>query len=139
VREFFRTFYAPNNAALVVVGDIDVAQTRKWILQYFGTIPAGSEPPRQDVSEPRQDKEKRFVEVYPRAPRPGLALGYHAPDRDSDAYYALALINQVLAQGPAEGLHRCGERVDELAREHVQRGRAHALHDQPVPRRGNRA
>jgi predicted Zn-dependent peptidase len=106
VREFFKTYYAPNNAALVVVGDIDVARTRTWILEYFGKVAAGPEPPRQDVSEPRQEKEKRFVEVYPRAPRPGLALGYHAPDRHSDAYYALALIDQVLAQGKASRLYQ---------------------------------
>jgi predicted Zn-dependent peptidase len=96
---FFRTHYAPANAALVVVGDIDVAQTRQWIQKYFGNIEGSRPPPGPDVSEPRQTKEKRFTQTYPRAPRPGLALGYHAPGRDTAEYCALAVIDQILAQG----------------------------------------
>jgi zinc protease len=106
VRGFFRSYYGPNNAALVVVGDIDVPRTKEWIHKYFGNISATTPPKPPDISEPRQEKEKRFVEPYPRAPRPGLAVGYHAPPRDSNEYFALALIDQVLAQGRASRLHR---------------------------------
>ena len=106
VQEFFATYYAPNNAALAIVGDIDLDQTKRWVRQYFSDIEPARRPPRPDISEPKQKKEKRFVEIYPRAPRPGLALGYHAPERDSDAYYALGLIDQVLAQGPASRLYQ---------------------------------
>jgi predicted Zn-dependent peptidase len=88
-----------------VVGDIDVARTKSWIEKYFGEIPRGPAPEPPDVSEPRQEREKRLVETYPRAPRPALALGYHAPNRESDAYYALILIDQVLAQGQASRLY----------------------------------
>ncbi len=106
VRAFFRSYYGPNNAAVVVVGDIDVQRTKDWIHKYFGSISAATLAKPPDISEPRQEKEKRFVEPYPRAPRPGLAVGYHAPPRDSNEYFALALIDQVLAQGRASWLHR---------------------------------
>src|SRR5215471_14108812 len=59
VSKFFKTFYAPNNAVLVVVGDFDPAQTMAWVQKYFGGIPSSPLPPRADISEPRQEKEKR--------------------------------------------------------------------------------
>jgi predicted Zn-dependent peptidase len=105
VRRFFEIYYAPNNAVLAVVGDIDVERTRGWIRKYFGAIKPSAQPPAPDISEPRQKEEKRFTDVYPRAPRPGLALGYHAPPRDSQAYYAIGLIDQMLAQGRASRLY----------------------------------
>ena len=106
VESFFRTYYAPNNAVVVVVGDIDVDQTAAWIRQYFGNIPSAPKPQMPDISEPRQEAEKRFVESYPRAPRPGIAVGYQAPDTDSAEYYALGLIDQILAQGNDSRLHQ---------------------------------
>ena len=106
VEQFFDTYYAPNNAALAVVGDIDVAQTTAWIRKYFGDIRAAPQPPRPDVSEPRQQEEQRFVQAYPRAPRPALALGYHAPARTSDEYYALGLIDHILANGRDSRLYQ---------------------------------
>src|SRR5919106_1813173 len=59
VKQFFRTYYAPNNAVLVVTGDIDSKQTLTWIRKYFGGIPSAQLPPQPDISEPRQEKEKR--------------------------------------------------------------------------------
>jgi predicted Zn-dependent peptidase len=103
---FFNTYYTPANAALVVVGDIDVAQTKQWVRKYFDGIASSPAPAAPDISEPRQTKEKRFTERYPRAPRPGLALGYHAPARQTPDYYALALIDQILAQGKDSRLYQ---------------------------------
>src|SRR5687767_8578484 len=54
VERFFRTYYAPNNAALVVVGDFDPAATWQWIERYFAAIPAVPQPAKPDISEPRQ-------------------------------------------------------------------------------------
>jgi zinc protease len=58
-KKFFETYYAPNNAAVVVSGDIDTAQTLNWVKKYFGSIKASALPPRPDISEPRQEQEKR--------------------------------------------------------------------------------
>ena len=57
VQQFFKTYYAPNNAVLVVTGDIDTAQTLAWIRKYFAAIPASKLPPQPDIEEPRQEKE----------------------------------------------------------------------------------
>jgi zinc protease len=105
VRQFFETYYSPNNAAVVVTGDIDTRQTLGWIRQYFGGIPAGTLPARPDVSEPRQEEEKRFSKDDPLATRPALAMAYHVPDRLTPEWYAMGLIDQLLVQGDDSRLH----------------------------------
>ena len=99
VQDFFGTFYAPNNAALAVVGDFDPAEARIWIEQYFGPIAAGPEKPEFDIGEPRQEEEKRSSKVDALAPRPALAFAYHTPERNSPEYWAFGLIDQILVQG----------------------------------------
>jgi zinc protease len=105
VRQFFKTYYAPNNAVLVVTGDIETKQTLAWIRQYFAAIPASKLPPQPDISEPRQDKEKRSNREDPLVNRPALALGYHHPPRDTPEFYAMGLIDQLLVQGRDSRLH----------------------------------
>ncbi|MBK5256984.1 MAG: insulinase family protein [Vicinamibacteria bacterium] len=105
-KSFFETYYSPNNAALVVSGDIDPAQTLAWIKKYFGSIKAVTLPPSADISEPRQEKEKRAVKHYPEAPRPALAVAYHAPGRMTPEYFAMGLIDQILLQGKDSRLHQ---------------------------------
>jgi zinc protease len=99
VEKFFRTYYAPNNAALVVVGDFDPAATWQWIERYFAGIPAVPQPAKPDISEPRQEKERRKSRMSERAPRPALAVGYHLPERYTPDWYAFGLIDQLLGQG----------------------------------------
>jgi len=99
VSSFFDTFYAPNNAAIAVVGDIDIAQTKAWIETYFGSIPAATLPPEPDISEPRQEAEKYFMKNDSLANKPALALAYHMPERNTPEYYAMGLLDQILIQG----------------------------------------
>ena len=99
VASFFKTFYAPNNAVLVVVGDFDPAATKAWVEKYFSAIPASQLPAKADISEPRQEKEKRATKPDKLATRPALAVGYHAPKQNTSEYYALGLIDQILVQG----------------------------------------
>ncbi|HSK21046.1 MAG TPA: pitrilysin family protein [Longimicrobiales bacterium] len=106
VQSFFRQYYAPNNAVLVVVGDFDPQQTMAWIRQYFGPIPAVELEPKPDITEPRQTEEKQAVKQDPLANRPALALGYHMPAKDTPEYYAMALIDQILAQGRDSRLYQ---------------------------------
>lgn len=96
---FFQTYYAPSNAALVVTGDFDPAQVKGWIARYFGTIPSRPVPSLPDLAEPRQEAEKRATRADPLAPRPGLAIAYHVPPRNTPEWYAFGLLDQVLAQG----------------------------------------
>ncbi|MFL5619836.1 MAG: M16 family metallopeptidase [Gemmatimonadaceae bacterium] len=104
--EFFHTYYAPNNAVLVVTGDIDVAATRSWITEYFGGIPSAEVPRKPDLTEPRQTAEKRFTRVDSLATRPALGVAYHVPDRFTPEWYAFGLIDQLLAQGRDSRLYQ---------------------------------
>jgi predicted Zn-dependent peptidase len=106
ITKFFKTFYAPNNAVLVVVGDFDPAQALTWIRKYFEAIPAAQLPPKADISEPRQEKEKRATKPDKLATRPALAVGYHTPKRNTPEYYAMGLLDQILVQGKDSRLYQ---------------------------------
>ena len=99
VTRFFKTYYAPNNAVLVVVGDFDPEKTKAWIKKSFESIPPSQLPPKADISEPRQEKERRASKDDKLATRPALAVGYHAPERNTPEYYAMGLLDQILVQG----------------------------------------
>ena len=71
--QVLQTYYAPNNAALVVTGDIDPAQTLAWIEEYFGAIPSAPVPPQPDVTSRARTQEKRVNHDDPLATRPALA------------------------------------------------------------------
>jgi predicted Zn-dependent peptidase len=98
-RAFNKTFYSPNNAVLSVVGDYDPAQTKQWIEKYFAAIPQAQLPPPADLAEPRQTKEKRASRVDQLATRPALGVAYHVPARWTADWFAMGLIDQILAQG----------------------------------------
>jgi len=98
-KEFEQTFYAPNNAALALVGDFDEDQAKKWIEKYFGAIPPSKLPEKPDLSEPRQEAEKRFTKVDKLAEKPALAIAYHMPERLTPEHYAMVLLDQILLQG----------------------------------------
>ena len=99
VNSFFKTFYAPNNAALAVVGDFEIEDAKKWIAQYFDSIPSATLPQQPDISEPRQDQEKRKVKEDKLANKPAIAVAYKMPNRGTPEYYAMGLIDQILLQG----------------------------------------
>jgi predicted Zn-dependent peptidase len=98
-RAFFETYYAPNNAVLVVAGDFDAAAARAWVAQYFAAIPARPRPPRPDIAEPEQAAERRDSYVDRLAPRPALALAWHVPARGTPEHWAFSLLDQILLQG----------------------------------------
>ena len=112
VENFFDTYYAPNNAALAVVGDFEIAEAKEWIEEYFGDIPASDLPQKPDISEPRQEKEKQFVKNDSLANKPAIAIAYHMPERNTPEYYAMGLLNQILVQGDNALLQK--KLVDEL-------------------------
>jgi len=106
VREFFRVYYAPNNAVLSVVGDFDSNQARELIEKYFGGIPAQTLPPSVDVSEIPNVAVK--VETYhdPLAPAPAFVLGWKIPARRTPDFYALSLAGTLLFDGDSSRLYQ---------------------------------
>ena len=91
---------------LVVTGDIDTTQTLGLVKKYFAGIPASKLPAQPDISEPRQEKEKRVNREDPLANRPALAVGYHTPPRNTPEWYAMGLIDQLLLQGQDSRLYQ---------------------------------
>jgi zinc protease len=105
VDAFFKTFYAPNNAVLVVSGDFEIPSARKWIDQYFAKIPASNLPPKPDLTEPLQEKEQSFTKEDALAKKPAIAISYKMPERNTPEYYAMGLIDQMLGQGQDSKLY----------------------------------
>lgn len=103
---FFKTYYAPNNAVLVVTGDFDTKATKAWIDQYYGPIPAATLPTKPDLTEPRQTAEKRFTRVDSLATRPAIGIAYHVPERFTPEWYAFGLLDQILGQGRDSRFYR---------------------------------
>jgi predicted Zn-dependent peptidase len=106
VEKFHATYYAPNNAALAIVGDFEPAEARKLVEKYFSGLKPADLPPQPDLTEPRQETEKRTVKEDPLAPRPAIAIGYHMPDRNTPEYYAMGLIDQILIEGKDSLLYK---------------------------------
>jgi predicted Zn-dependent peptidase len=96
VRNFFKTYYAPNNAVLTIVGDVDVAEVKKMVEKHFASIATQPVPPRPDLTEPAQTKEKRVSQTDKLANLPALATGYHIPAQNSPDFPAMALLVQIL-------------------------------------------
>ena len=105
VQAFFDAYYSPANAALVVVGDFDPAEALSLAERYFEGIPAATPPPSPDVTEPRQESEQRSSYTDALATQPALAVSYHVPPRGTPEYYAMGLLNHLLAQGEDSLLH----------------------------------
>jgi zinc protease len=106
VHSFFKTFYAPNNAAISVVGDFAIADAKKWVEQYFASIPKSELQAKPDIKEPVQNKEKRFTKEDKLANKPAIAVAYKMPERNTPEYYAMGLIDQLLVQGSDSKLYQ---------------------------------
>jgi len=106
VQEFFKTYYAPNNAALAIVGDFDSAEAKRFVEKYFGALKASQLPAQPDLAEPRQEKEKRETKTDPLTKRPAIAVAYHVPERNTPEYYAMILLDEILIEGDDSLLHQ---------------------------------
>lgn len=99
VAKFFKTHYAPNNAVLVIVGDIQIPAAKKLVETYFGDIPAQPQPKRPDLSEPAVSAPRTDIYRDPLAKVPGVVIGYPGPSRRSPDYNALDMLDVLLTGG----------------------------------------
>jgi zinc protease len=106
VRQFYKTWYVPNNATLVIAGDLDPARTMKWIEAYFGPIPKGSPLVRQVTREPAQTAARREVAYDPKAPLPAIILNFHVPAASNPDLYPLLVASRILSNGESSRLYR---------------------------------
>ena len=99
VAKFFRTFYAPNNAVLVLAGDLDPVEAKRLVATYFADIPSQTQPRHPDLSEPADAKPASDVHRDPLAQVPAVVIGYPGPARRSPDYYALEMLDVLLTGG----------------------------------------
>ncbi|MCX7993317.1 MAG: insulinase family protein [Fimbriimonadales bacterium] len=114
VQAFFRTYYAPNNAILVVAGDYDEATAREWIERYFVDIPSQPAPPAVEVSEPDRD-ERREVFHDALARVPAVALCWKIPPRGTLENDALQIAGDLLVDGRASRLYQRLVKQEQIA------------------------
>lgn len=104
---FHRTFYRPDNAVLVVVGDFDPAQANAWIDKYFGRIPRPDAPiPRVTMVEPAQTAERTHTYRGANVPLPAIEYAYHIPEWKHPDAAALDIVETLLGMGKSSRLYQ---------------------------------
>lgn len=104
VSDFFSKHYCPNNAILVVAGNIDFELAKARIAHWFGDIPSGESMEKNIPSEPKQ-LEARKHEIYADVPLNAIYKAYHMGPRDSENYYAMDLVTDLLSEGKSSRFH----------------------------------
>jgi zinc protease len=115
----YRTFYVPNNAVVVAVGDFEAPAMLERIEKLFGDIPAGPEPPPVTRAEPPQQGE-RTVRVEREGNASYVYLAYRAPAATHSDWFKLALVDSILAGASAPGSDGIGNRTSRLYRALVE-------------------
>jgi predicted Zn-dependent peptidase len=106
VQEFFRIYYAPNNAVLTIVGDFESAEAIAQVRKYFEAIPSQPPPPPVDVTEPEAVAKTQEAYDDPLAPAPAFVLGWKIPPRRTPDFYALSLAADLIFEGDSSRLYQ---------------------------------
>jgi zinc protease len=115
VASFFSTYYAPNNAIIAIVGDVNPASALERARQYFESIPSQAPPPPVDVTQPLQDRERRLHIDDSLARLPRIDIGYRVPSSLSPDDDAIDVLGQILASGRSARLYEHVVREKQLA------------------------
>jgi zinc protease len=131
VRAFHNTFYRPDNAVLIVVGDFEQQQVDGWVDKYFAKIPKPSAAiPRVTVKEPGRTAERRFDERGPNVPLPAVAITYLAPPISNPDADALRVAESILSEGESSRLYQSLVYTQQVAAEAF--GQASLRQDQGI-------
>jgi zinc protease len=113
-QNFYKTFYVPNNATLVIAGDITANGTKELVKKYFGDIPKGKNIPRTKVVEPPMKGEVRDV-VYDKIQLPAVVESYRIPAYGSKDFYAVDMLNRLLSNGNSSRLNKSVKDAEQKA------------------------
>jgi predicted Zn-dependent peptidase len=127
VADFFKTYYAPNNAVLTLVGDFKSNEVLPKIEKYFGDIAAQPAPPAPDMTESKQTAERRKTIEDPLAQIPRIDMAWKIPQGNTPDWYALYVLGEILSTGQSSRFYRTFVREQQVA---VQAGAG------PMERRG---
>ena len=107
VRDFHKTYYRPDNATIVIAGDVDAKELIAKVERYFGAIPRGEGAiPRPSKAEPAQTAERRVVDYDSKTPLPAAILAYHIPGLGDADSYPLDVASRILSSGQSSRLYR---------------------------------
>jgi predicted Zn-dependent peptidase len=115
VAAFFKTYYAPNNAVIGIVGDVDTKNTIEKARKYFEAIPSQPAPPAVDMTEPPQTEERRATLEDPLARLPRLDMAYKVPPSSSPDDDALTVMGTILSGGRSGRFYEAIVRQKQLA------------------------
>ena len=115
VKDFFNTWYAPNNASLVIAGDFDIEATKAMVQEYFGPIPRGADPVRRDVPAPDLAQSK-VVTVHNDVPERKVWITWHSPALYQPGDAELDLFSKVFGSGKDSRLYKRLVREKKLAK-----------------------
>src|SRR5258708_33966406 len=100
VQQFFDTFYVPNNATAVIVGDFDEKEAVAWARKHFEPIPRSKNAvPRVTATEPPQTQLREVTKTYPNAPLPAVIEHYHPPPMGTPHSHARDIPSQIPSNG----------------------------------------
>lgn len=105
VKNFFRSFYCPNNAIMVVAGDVELDEVKRLCEKWFGSIPKGPDNKRALPVEPNQ-AEPRMLVVERDVPLDAIYKVYHMCSRYDEEYYTLDIISDILSRGNSSRLYK---------------------------------
>jgi predicted Zn-dependent peptidase len=106
VKDFFKTYYAPDNAVLVLVGDFDPEDALAKIHKYFDAIPSQPAPPKVDLTEEPHYGERRETIYDPLARLPQVIEAYHIPPCDTPENYAMQMLATILSSGQSSRFYQ---------------------------------
>ncbi|MCL1148258.1 insulinase family protein [Shewanella marinintestina] len=104
--QYHKTYYAPNNAVVVIAGDVKLAEVKKLANKYFAPIPAQAPPREVKTVEPLQKGERRVFVQKASVSTPNVMLGYHVPATSNSDYYALDLLASILTTGNSSRMYQ---------------------------------
>jgi predicted Zn-dependent peptidase len=106
VRDFYKTYYVPENATLMIVGDFDTDTAASLLNQYFGRVPKADKPVPRDIPvEPQHTKEKRVTLEQP-WPLPAVIVTYHVPYNGHPDSYPMFVMSKTLSDGQTSRIYR---------------------------------
>ena len=106
VKDFFRIYYAPDNAVLTLVGDLDPQETLEKVKKYFSAIPSQPAPPKVDLAEPDHYGERREVLYDSLARLPQLMISYHIPPGDTPENFEVEVLANILGTGQSSRFYQ---------------------------------
>ena len=104
--QYHKTYYAPNNAVVVIAGDVKLAEVKRLANKYFAPIPAQAPPREVKTVEPLQKGERRVFVQKASVSTPNVMLGYHVPATSNSDYYALDLLASILTTGNSSRMYQ---------------------------------